>query len=117
MISVPNVVDSQKSAAIVKLKAAGLQGVVGTSVEDSSPAGTVLSQDPTAGSNVEPGTVVTLKLSSGPAAPSETPTSTPTESTAPSNENPNPAPDQQGAITDRNGTKKPVDKTAPPVNQ
>ena len=117
MISVPSVVGSQKSAAIVELKAAGLQANTGASTNDSSPVGTVLSQDPKAGSNVEPGTVVTIVLSAGPATPTETPSPSETETTAPSDSNPVPGTNQDGGTPSGNGANGADKSISPPDNQ
>ncbi|PQZ90248.1 protein kinase [Arthrobacter sp. MYb227] len=90
MLTVPNIVKAQQAAAVAELKAAGLQASLGSSIHNSLPAGTVLSQDPVAGTNVEPGTVVTYVISLGPETVSEKPSQSPTESTAPSTDSSDP---------------------------
>ncbi len=63
---VPDVVGSRKGAASAAITDAGL--VVGTDdrVENAAPQGTVLSQDPAAGSEVPTGSAVNLTISAGP---------------------------------------------------
>lgn len=64
-VSVPPVVGETRSAAEQQLSAVGLQS---TSSEQSSdrPAGEVISQSPNAGTKVDPGSVISLGVSSGP---------------------------------------------------
>ncbi|ALG27567.1 protein kinase [Glutamicibacter halophytocola] len=94
-VEVPKVTGMSFEAAQKRIQDAGLAAAKGEERSDSSVAGTVLSQDVSAGSEVEPGTTVTLDLSTGPeeepeesAAPTATPTASPTatesdQSTAP----------------------------------
>ena len=62
---VPSVVGQTQSAAITALSSAGLLASVST-VNDSAPSGQVISQNPAAASNVQPGSVVALRVSLGP---------------------------------------------------
>jgi beta-lactam-binding protein with PASTA domain/tRNA A-37 threonylcarbamoyl transferase component Bud32 len=64
-ITVPTVTDKNVNQATAELQALGLQVTV-TEVEDDRPQGTVVSQDPAAGSGVEPGATVALEVSQGP---------------------------------------------------
>jgi beta-lactam-binding protein with PASTA domain len=66
---VPNVVGQTQAAATPSIIAAGL--VVGTVTTANSPAplNSIISQTPTAGSNVAPGSPMTLVISIGPGAP------------------------------------------------
>jgi hypothetical protein len=66
-VAVPNVVGLTQAAAQTALTNAGLTvGTVTTSPSETVQAGRVLSQTPTAGSNVAPGSAVSLVISSGP---------------------------------------------------
>ena len=68
-VSTPNVVGQTQAAAQSAITAAGLS--VGTITNQSSasvPSGSVISQNPTAGSNVPTGSTVNLVVSSGPAS-------------------------------------------------
>ena len=66
-VAVPDVIGSPQATAEAALVAAGLTvGTVTTEVSETVPAGTVLSQTPTAGINVSPGSAVALVISSGP---------------------------------------------------
>ena len=85
-VEVPSVTGMSFEAAQKRIQDAGLAAAKGEERSDSSVAGTVLSQDVSAGSEVAPGSTVTLDLSTGPEEapqPSETPTSTPTPTTSP----------------------------------
>ena len=67
-VSVPNVVGLTQSAATTAITGAGL--VVGTVTQQSSatvPAGSVISQNPAAGTSVAAGSAVNLVVSTGPA--------------------------------------------------
>jgi beta-lactam-binding protein with PASTA domain len=66
---VPDVVGSTQTTATPVIISAGL--VLGTvnSANSAAPINTIISQTPTAGSNVAPGTVMTITVSLGPAAP------------------------------------------------
>ena len=67
-VAVPNVVNKTLAAATSALKAVGL--VVGTTTQQAStlvPAGSVISENPAAGTKVAVGSAVNLVLSSGPA--------------------------------------------------
>ena len=65
--AVPNVVGLTQAAAQTALTNAGLTvGTVTTAPSETVPAGTVISQTPTAGVNVSPGSAVALVISSGP---------------------------------------------------
>lgn len=83
-VEVPSVTGMSYSAAQRQLQNAGLAVAKGQELTDSSVAGTVLSQDVTAGSEVAPGTTVTLDVSAGPSQePEATETPTPTPSATP----------------------------------
>ncbi|MEE8124376.1 MAG: PASTA domain-containing protein, partial [Nitrospirales bacterium] len=68
LVLVPDVVGQSQSAAQTTLTNAGFTvGTVTTANSNSVPAGNVISQNPTAGQNVAPGTAVDLVVSDGPA--------------------------------------------------
>jgi len=66
-IAVPAVIGLFIEEALVELSANGLSGVE-TSIPDQAPSGTVLSQDPGAGTPVKAEAIVQLVISSGPEA-------------------------------------------------
>jgi beta-lactam-binding protein with PASTA domain len=67
LIAVPNVVGQIQGAAIAALNVAGLTGGEITLIASSPvPAGSVISQDPTAGTSVAPGSSISLGVSYGP---------------------------------------------------
>ncbi|WP_440100682.1 protein kinase domain-containing protein [Glutamicibacter mishrai] len=85
-VEVPKVTGMSFEAAQKRIQDAGLAAARGEERSDSSVAGTVLSQDVPAGREVDPGTTVTLVLSTGPEEEpeeSETPTATPTPTSSP----------------------------------
>ncbi|MGB9377139.1 MAG: Stk1 family PASTA domain-containing Ser/Thr kinase [Mycobacteriales bacterium] len=63
---VPDLKGTKQADAEAKLKAAKLTPSVQKSYNDSVPAGTVISQSPTAGTSVRPHTSVTMVVSNGP---------------------------------------------------
>ena len=66
-VQVPNVEGKPQSTAESEIQAAGLTaGNVTQRCSDTVPAGSVISQDPAAGTQVNPGTAVNLVVSSGP---------------------------------------------------
>jgi len=66
-VTVPNVVGQAQSAAETAIQGAGLVvGTVTTQCDNVVPAGQVISQNPVAGSSVQPGSAVDLVVSSGP---------------------------------------------------
>jgi beta-lactam-binding protein with PASTA domain/tRNA A-37 threonylcarbamoyl transferase component Bud32 len=65
-ITVPTVTDKNVDQATAELQALGLQVAVTESEERDRPQGTVVDQDPPAGSGAEPGDTVTLEVSPGP---------------------------------------------------
>jgi serine/threonine-protein kinase len=65
MVDVPNVVGKPATEALADLTKEGLD-VEQRAVRDDAPLGTVVSQDPRAGTEVERGSTVTLRVSSGP---------------------------------------------------
>ena len=66
-VIVPNVVGSTQAAAQQAITAANLAvGTVTQAYNNSVPAGSVISQNPTAGLSVSPGTAVSLMVSRGP---------------------------------------------------
>jgi VWFA-related protein len=75
-VSVPNVVNQTQAAATTALTGAGL--AVGTITQQSNPtvpSGSVISQNPVAGTSVAAGSAVALVVSTGPAAPPPPPPS------------------------------------------
>ena len=67
-VTVPDVVGLQQAAAESALTGAGLAvGTVTESFSETAPVGEVMSQTPTAGASVAPGTAVDLEVSKGPA--------------------------------------------------
>jgi beta-lactam-binding protein with PASTA domain/V8-like Glu-specific endopeptidase len=69
-VSVPNVVGLTQAAATAAITGAGLTvGNVTTQASPTVPAGTVISQSPSAGTSVTSGSAVTLVVSSGPSVP------------------------------------------------
>lgn len=64
-VVVPDVVGITDGEAEARLTLLDLEFVVGDQVFDPAPIGTVLSQEPTAGASVPPGTAVTLRISAG----------------------------------------------------
>lgn len=61
----PNVVGLSQAAALQAIQAAGLTATVTTAASFAVPAGTVISQNPTAGLNVFPGSAIAIVVSSG----------------------------------------------------
>ena len=69
-VAVPNVVGMTQAAATTAITSAGLVvGTVNTQYDAAIPAGQVISQSPTAGTNVAVGSAVDLVVSLGPAPP------------------------------------------------
>jgi beta-lactam-binding protein with PASTA domain/predicted Ser/Thr protein kinase len=64
LAKVPVLVGSQRSLAVQQIRGRGLSPSV-SEEESSSPAGEVISQSPSAGSEVEPGSTVAIVVSSG----------------------------------------------------
>ncbi len=64
-VVVPDVVGISDGEAEARLAILDLHILVGEQVFDPAPPGTVLSQEPTAGASVAPGTAVTLRVSAG----------------------------------------------------
>jgi len=73
-VAVPDVVGSSESAATSQLTGAGFSVVISRQEDDSVPAGSVASQEPQAGVLATPGSKVTIVVSSGPPAPTASPT-------------------------------------------
>jgi len=70
MVTVPNVAGLTQAAAGSAITTAGLTiGPVSTANSDTIPAGSVISQNPTAGNSVPQGTAVNLTISLGPQGP------------------------------------------------
>lgn len=82
VVEVPDVTGFTQSAATSALTKAGLDVSVVTSQSDQ-PAGLVISQTPTGGTQVKKGTSVTITVSSGAPTPVPTPTPTPTVEQSP----------------------------------
>ena len=73
-VLVPDVVGLPQADAEAAIIGAGLTvGTVGTANSDTVPAGDVISQDPTGGNSVAPGSAVDLVVSLGPAPDGEIP--------------------------------------------
>jgi len=68
LAKVPVLVGSQRRLAVQQIRGRGLTPSV-SEEEDSSPAGEVISQSPSAGTEVEPGSTVSIVVSSGEAQP------------------------------------------------
>jgi len=66
-IEVPNVVGNLASDAQFKLDQAGFN-VVSDTAESDEPVGEVIEQNPSAGTQVAPGTTITITVSNGPSA-------------------------------------------------
>ena len=66
-VAVPDVVSDRQGDAKRKLKALGLKTSTRQQTSDSVPAGTVIETRPSAGTKVDPGSTVTVVVSSGPA--------------------------------------------------
>jgi eukaryotic-like serine/threonine-protein kinase len=64
LVKVPVLVGSQREVAVQQIRSRGLEPSVGEE-ESSSPQGQVIRQEPDAGSRVEPGSTVTIVVSSG----------------------------------------------------
>jgi eukaryotic-like serine/threonine-protein kinase len=80
-VAVPDVLCQDNASARSEVQGAGLDYQEGSktfSDECGGAAGVVIEQNPSPGTNVEPGTTVTVTISRGP-EPEETPTETPTE--------------------------------------
>jgi membrane peptidoglycan carboxypeptidase len=84
-VGVPDVRGLGLSSAMARLRAAGFRASVGSSVESGYPKGVVAEMYPDAGDSAEPGTVITLYPSSGPARgePAPRPRPRPSYSPAP----------------------------------
>jgi serine/threonine-protein kinase len=67
-VSVPFVVGQTQEDAEQEIKAAGLEVEVVTEPSEDVPEGVVISQDPTGGSEAEPGDIVRIVVSEGPGA-------------------------------------------------
>ncbi len=72
-VAVPNVVGMTQAAATTSITNAGLVvGTVTTASSNSVPSGDVISESPSAGTEVNPGSAVSLVISTGPALKSQT---------------------------------------------
>ena len=69
LVTVPNLVGSTESVALTTLQGLGLTMQVAYRVYSTTVAGAVISQSPSAGSNVLPGNLVFVIISLGPASP------------------------------------------------
>jgi beta-lactam-binding protein with PASTA domain len=68
LVTIPNVVALTQASAQATITTASLVvGTVTTATNNTVPAGSVISQNPTGGSNVPAGSAVNLVVSSGPA--------------------------------------------------
>lgn len=72
-VRVPNLVDRTEAAADDRVREADLVPLVQFEPHPTVPAGTVIRQDPAAGTDVEPGSTVTFWVSTGPEAPPPAP--------------------------------------------
>ena len=69
-VAVPNVVNMTQAAATTAISFAGLAiGAISQETSATVPSGSVISQNPAAGTNVAAGSAVALVVSTGPAAP------------------------------------------------
>jgi beta-lactam-binding protein with PASTA domain len=69
-VAVPSVVNLTQAAATTAISFAGLAiGTVSTESNATVPSGSVISQNPSAGTNVEGGSAVSIVVSTGPVAP------------------------------------------------
>jgi beta-lactam-binding protein with PASTA domain len=66
LVTVPSVVGMTTAQATQLLEPLSLKLVIGGSVANSAPAGTILSQSPVANTQVQPGSTVTVQTSLGP---------------------------------------------------
>lgn len=99
LVSVPNVVGETESSAKSALSNVGLKVSV-VEQQSSETTGTVISQSPNAGNQVERGSVVTITV----ATPQSTPTPTPTPPAPPAELEQQPAnPDRQGQSASPSG--------------
>jgi serine/threonine-protein kinase len=64
-VSVPNVVNMTQSAATSALEGAGFQVEVQQAASSPGKSGKVIAQDPTAGSEADKGSTVTITVGSG----------------------------------------------------
>ena len=80
-VAVPNVVGLTESDAKALLTSLGLAPSSVQAASDTVPAGSVISVDPAVGAQVAPGDSVQLTVSTGPAAPTQSPS--PSQSTSP----------------------------------
>lgn len=101
-VEVPGIVGSSKSEATSTLKNAGFKVSTDSAYSSSVPKGNVISQSPSSGSTVTPGSTVTIVISDGP-EPTQEPT-TPTtpdepEPTDPGTTDPGTEPSQGGNQT------------------
>ena len=80
-VAVPDVVGSSSTAAEAQLTGAGFTVVIAQTPSDTVPAGSVISQAPSAGVIAAPGSQVSIVVSTGPPTPTATPT--PTTSASP----------------------------------
>jgi beta-lactam-binding protein with PASTA domain/tRNA A-37 threonylcarbamoyl transferase component Bud32 len=78
--TVPALTDLTQADAEAKLADAGLVGAVTQAPSTTVPAGSVISQDPAAGTKVDKGSTVSYVVSSGSPSPTATPTPTPSAS-------------------------------------
>ena len=70
LVTVPNVVNSTQAAATTAISGAGLVvGAVTSAASATVPSGSVISQNPIAGTQVAPGSAVALVISTGPLPP------------------------------------------------
>lgn len=70
LVTVPDVVGQDQASATTEIQGAGLAVVIAIAASSSVPAGFVISQSPASGSQVAPGSQVTITISSGDTATS-----------------------------------------------
>ncbi len=72
-VTVPNVINMTETEARAAITAAGLVAAKTEAAEDTSPAGSVISQDPASGTTVDKGSTVDIVVSTGPPPTTTTP--------------------------------------------
>ena len=83
-VPVPNVIGEQQEQAKADLSNAGFSVTVINSQTSAVPPGTVIAQNPKAGTLLQQGKIVTITVAQAPPSPSPTPTPTGTASSTPS---------------------------------
>ncbi|MGY5765469.1 Stk1 family PASTA domain-containing Ser/Thr kinase [Brachybacterium sp. DNPG3] len=87
-VTVPNVTGRSREDAEGTLQDQGFGTNAQSEASDTVEEGFVIRTDPEANAKVDPGTTVTIYVSSGPATPTEDPTTAPTDTATPTTEEP-----------------------------